>query len=153
MGNVRVEKASSEHIPLLIGGMSPLIKEEILKSVPGDTLESIMADSIAVSEEAWTYFVDDQIVCMFGVRTPNLLSNHGVPWLIPHLNVNKYKWVFLKSCRAGLLSMSDRYEHFGSMVIAKNKRAIKWLKWLGFTIYPAVNHKGTEFHPYVLSRK
>lgn len=153
MDKVRVEKASCEHIPLLIGGMSPLVKEELLKSDPGNSLEKIMADGIGVSKEAWTYFIDGHIICMFGVTSPNLLSNQGVPWLIPHVNVNKYKWVFLKSCRAGLLHIAEKYSSFGSMIYAKNKRAIKWLKWLGFTILPAVDYKGTKFHPYVLSRK
>jgi len=144
--------AGPEHIPSLVEGMSPLVKRELQKRYPGVFIEDVLAIAISRADEAYAGFVGDDLVCVIGVSSENVLSTVGHPWLIPHTNVNKHKWVFLKGSKPWIQHLLSKYESLENSVPASHKRAVRWLKWLGFTIEPAINKNGIMVHPYRIQR-
>lgn len=152
--NVTVVEASKEHIPALVAGMSPLVKTELQRRYPDMTLETIVERAFTMAAEAYVFIVNGDVVCAVGVNSPNVLSDTGLPWLIPHYkNVTKYKYQFLGGGKRWISYLSSKYAVLTNTVLSTNKRALKWLKWLGFSVGPIIVIDGIKFHPYMLERK
>lgn len=121
---------------------------------PSMTIEEILTQAIERSAEAFTAFVDGEIVCTAGVTTYSLTSTVARPWLIPHYeNMYKYKFEFLKANREWIKHLLTKYEALENLGTSANTRAVKWLKWLGFKTFPPITVNGHEYIPYRIERQ
>lgn len=146
---ITVETASSKHVPLLLSGLSVVASGEIKNLYPEVSISEVLERSISRAREADAFFVDGELVAIVGVTVPNLLSGEAFPWLIPHeVNADKYKFLFLDLSKRWVKEASKKYPVMQNMVTAKNIRALKWLKWLGFKFGPAVQIKGNWYRTY-----
>lgn len=111
-----------------------------------------LAFSVARSLEAKTGAVDGRPICIFGVGPITLLSDMGVPWLLSTDEMPRHALKFLKESKLCVRDWRKRYSVLANMVDCRNRIAIKWLKWLGFQIYPPVSYGPDKlpFHPFVL---
>lgn len=98
--------------------------------------------------EHWTGIHRGEVLCIFGVARASLLVPDGTPWLLGHKRLDRHARAFLRDCRPALLAMLQRYHHLSNWVDARNAGAIRWLRWLGFDLHPAVPHgaDGLPFH-------
>lgn len=149
--NVKTVVAGPEHIPSLVEGMSPFVKSELNRRHPHLSVEDVLSIAFQRADEAHVVYFGDDMICVMGVNG-SVLSTVGYPWIIPHVNVNKHKWMFLKGCRPWLKYLLSKYETLENSVDARNKKAVRWLKWLGFTVDPTVDLNGVEVHPYRIKR-
>lgn len=83
---------------------------------------------------AWAGFVDDEPVCLFGVRTTSLLGREGVPWMLGTDAVERYQVPFLRQCRPIVAGWRSEYDSLVNWVDERNTVAQRWLRWLGFTL-------------------
>lgn len=113
-----------------------------------------LAESLEFSRESWTGLHNGAVLCIFGVSGGSLLVPSGVPWLLGHRRLDRHARAFLRDCRPALAAMLGRYSHLANWVDARNTGAIRWLRWLGFDIHPAVPHgaDGLPFHYFEKTR-
>lgn len=116
-------------------------------SPPLEALES----SVRLSEPtAYVGLADGVVVCMFGVGPQTLSSDVGVPWMLgSDLLVKHYRAFARHSCDV-VYWMREKYPKLRNSVDARNILAVRWLKWLGFTIETAVPFGPDDvyFHPF-----
>lgn len=113
-----------------------------------------MVKGMRVSPDAWTWLVDGVPVCMFGVAPYSILGGGGCPWLIGTHEIDSHAWLFLRNSKDGILGLLAQWDHLHNWVDARNTKAIKWLKFLGFTIHPAEPYGpfGLPFHHFEMRR-
>jgi len=120
----------------------------------GVTVESAMHTGLQISTYTWAGLRDGKVICVFGVASPSVLSGEGVPWMIGSHDLDKCAKGFLPRSRVVLNHMLDLYPHLENYVDARNTRAIRWLRWLGFKIHDAQPYgkMGLPFHRFEMWR-
>lgn len=96
----------------------------------------------------------DLAIAVFGV-CPAWLPGHGIPWLLAAPELEEvHSRTFLRYCRRFLSRMLADYSVLANWVDARNTAAMRWLRWLGFTLQPAApfGPLGLPFHPFNLRR-
>lgn len=87
---------------------------------------------------------------MFGVAASSPLCRHGIPWFLGGPQIHANVPGFLRLSKAVVAKFLRHYPTLSNHVDARNSSAIRWLKWLGFTIRPAEPHGpfNLPFHPF-----
>lgn len=144
--NPVIKPAKVEDCALLAKTLRKADLEEIAHA-SGLPPETALRFSLAVSDYAYTVWLEDKIIFMFGV-------GDGVPWMMASDLLLQVKREFVKECRRAVDAMLQRYGHLENWVWAGNKVHIYWLQWLGFTILPAqpFGIDGEPFHRFYLTR-
>ena len=108
--------------------------------------------SLRRSTEAWAGTVDDEVACIFGVGPLSLLGGEGSPWLLGADLIERNAFAFARRNRAVVARWLRTYPVLRNYVDARNRQAIRWLGWLGFTLLPAVPFGVSRlpFHPFEL---
>jgi hypothetical protein len=127
--------ASAEHVALLAPRVREADRLELWAS-GRITPERALAIGVDASTSAWTGFVDDEVVCMFGVVPASLVGGIGVPWMIGSDAIVRHQRAFLRRCRGHLERMQVLYDTLVNFVDDRNVVAHRWLTWLGFHVEP-----------------
>ncbi len=80
---------------------------------------------------ARTWLVDGQPAAMGGISGERESASI---WLLTTDLVEQHRRRFLADSRRSLDAVKDDYELLFNFVDVRNRRTIRWLKWLGFTI-------------------
>ena len=106
------------------------------------------------SPECWTGSIDGEPVCMFGVAAQSILTGYGVPWMVGTSAIDRHSKAFLKGSKFVVEGMLHKWSHLENWVDARNVRAIRWLKYLGFTVHPPLPYGelGLPFHCFEMER-
>lgn len=112
---------------------------------------------LRTSAFAYTGLLDGVPVCVFGASPFSILSGIGVPWMVgtTHLDSHRAQRELLRHARPCLDAMSHSFPTLGNVVDARNTAAIRWIRWLGFTLgepMPMGPDK-LPFIPFLLERK
>lgn len=109
---------------------------------------------LEISPESWAWLWDGEPVCVFGVSAASVLVSSGAPWMVGTEEIDKHPFRFLRHGRDVIQHMLRQYEILENYVDARNRMAVKWLKWLGFTIHPPEPYGvfGMPFHKFTLKR-
>lgn len=149
MAKPSVIPATLEHAEAMAPNLRECDRQEIWaasRQLPRDSLRhAVMASSCA-----WTGMVDDDIACMFGVVPQSLMSGSGFVWMLGTPLVEKHAVMFLRRNRAKVAEMASQFPYLHNYVDARNETAIRWLRWLGFTIHDAEPYGalGLPFHHF-----
>lgn len=127
-----VVTASIGHVPLIAARVRPADAAEIW-SLYRQTPQECLVESFRISRLAWTGLIDGIPVCMFGVVQTDKIGRSGRPWMIGTDLLSRYEVVFLRRCREQVETMQMCFDSLENVVDARNVRAIKWLRWLGFS--------------------
>lgn len=131
----KVIKATLDHIKQI----SPFIREADKKEVfasSGLEIEKALEQSISVDGYHYAGFIDEKLICIFGIGR---IGNIGVPYLIGTDEIEKHKRVVAIHSKGFIDKYKREFDYMVNFVDARNKLAIKWLEWLGFTIHEAQN--------------
>lgn len=93
-----------------------------------------------MTEKMWAGEVDGQIVVLAGVSSSQERPDIGVPWMMSSPVMDEVAIPFLKENRWVVDEMKEEHLLLTNFVDARNVKAIRWLKWLGFRILPAETH-------------
>lgn len=133
MASVSIRPATPEDIIAIAARVRPADRDELRASV-NHSPEQAMGAGLRYSDAAMTGFIDGEPVCMWGVVRESLICNMGVPWMVATTLLDVHAPTFLRHCRGPVMELLDDYDMLINHVDARNRRAIAWLKWLGFDV-------------------
>jgi hypothetical protein len=146
----RIERgAKAVHVAYVANRMRAADKDEVLASSGLAPFQALM-QSVAVSDMLWTGFNTDAPICVFGVRTESFMEGIGIPWMLGTDEMSVCKRDIVLKSTVIVESMLTRYRRLHNYVDARNKASIRWLRWLGFTIYDPVPYGMSQlpFHKF-----
>lgn len=115
--------------------------------------EALHGSMIMSLEFAWTIAEGDEPLAMFGGVdcTDWFGPDVAAPWMLgtDALTTTHRRW-FLRNTQRLITIRDDRFRRYFNRVDARNTVHIRWLKWAGFIILPAVpwGPFGLPFHPF-----
>ena len=127
--------------------------DEVWASSNCTPLEALM-DSWKLSEFTTVLTVDGEACVMLGLVVRDMLSGHGIPWLLGTDNALKHKKKFFTESPEVINQMLNICPRLHNYVHSKNKLSKRWLKWIGFTICEPEPY-GCEqelFHKFYIER-
>lgn len=133
----------------LVANMRQQDRDE-LDAAGADDPEQAVVYSCAGSRFCWTARFDGKLACVFGVGTVSHLAGIGAPWLLGTDEIRRHQRAFIKHSRPYIEKMLKVYPELYNMVDARNSRAIRWLKRMGFSLAEAqpLGPKNMPFHPF-----
>ena len=78
---------------------------------------------------------DGEVLNMFGVAQATLLSSRGVPWMLATQRLERHARPFLRHSRRAVADMKAGSRELQNFVDARNRKAVLWLRWLGFILH------------------
>ncbi len=106
----------------------------------GLTKEEGLQRSLDCAVWAEAYLVDGEVAAIAGVSIGSLLGGEAIPWLVTGRPVERHKSAFLRLTRAGIARMLRRFPVLINHVHVEYTEALRWLRWLGFTIEAPAPH-------------
>lgn len=111
-------------------------KREVAAS-GGRSPQDALRFSVAASREAFTAFVDDEPVCIFGVSGGSLIGRSVSPWMLGSKKLEEYPITLARQSVDVVTTWQQEYKRMENFVDTRNWLSISWLNWLGFTICDA----------------
>jgi hypothetical protein len=136
--------------------LAPILREEDLKecrAIHTEDLTALKALEQAVKASVKTFAViGDQETCIaiFGVGEFNE-GVGGCPWMLSSDELfDNHSREFRKQCKGFAMELAKGYKWLMNYVATDNKKAIKWLTWLGFTVdfTRPVTFGNVSFNPF-----
>lgn len=148
---VEIVPAEASHVQAMAGRFRQADVDELWAS-SHSTPEECCLGGMAVSPLCWTAFFDGIPVAMFGVAPAVLLGGYGLPWMVGTVELDRHAYTIMRHCRGPLGRMLGAFGHLVNFVDARNTKAIRWLKRLGFQFGPAQPHgvEGLPFYRFVM---
>ena len=147
--NVLIRKARVSDAKILAPHLRKADKAEI-KALLGLSPEIVLEASIRDSAKTYSVTSLDgkEIYAIFGVATANATS--GMIWLLGSEAMFKAARVsFIRNSKFWVDKLMENYEILFNVVDCRNKKHIRWLKWIGFTFAEAPLGKfGVEKRPF-----
>ena len=105
-----------------------------VKAMLGENLDNALHITAQISFRAKAGYYEDALVAIWGIGSRTPLSREGNPWLLATTEMDRpeVRKAFLKHCREEFDALVDGYHYCWNYVHARNRTAIRWLKWLGF---------------------
>lgn len=100
---------------------------------PADALNASLRSSL------WALTaIDHEPVAMLGVSPQSMMESIGVPWMLGTERVYANGRALLTLSIPVFQAMADSFDRLENLVGADNGRAIRFLRWAGFTIGEAL---------------
>lgn len=96
--------------------------------------KAALRSALAASAYAFTGCVDDRAEALFGLSPVSMLEGHGHPWFLGTERARAGSREFLTIAPALLADLAKLYPRMDGWVAARNARAIRWLRRLGFVL-------------------
>lgn len=102
--------------------------------------------------DVFVALVDGVPLCAFGVVSYSTLTRFGAPWMVGTTALDAHAKGFIRHCKHDLSAFFGEWDKLFNLVDARNTKAIRWLKWLGFTVLPPMPYgaSGLPFHPFLM---
>lgn len=151
MGKYVWRTTIQDDIKPIADGMRQADRDEMDAIVDMATDEALYY-SISISTKTWTCLVDGHPCAMFGVAPCQWNPALGVVWMFGTPDVEKYPRDFFLCSQQALADMFEVNTTLINYVDCRNKKSIKWLKWLGALLDEArpYGRYGLPFHFFVL---
>lgn len=106
-----------------------------------------LVNSVVASREPMAALADGEVMALFGICE---CRDFAMPWLMGATGIERFHVPFLRRSRAWVQEAHRRYPLLMNWVDARNKASIRWLGWLGFTIYDPEPYglEGRPFHRF-----
>ena len=118
-----------------------LIEDGGIAAIPN--AQAIIEDCLQRSAEIWCGSVDDQVVCVFGLIAPSLLSTTAWMWLITTKVITQHKFLFVRYSRRWVEDALKRYPRLiGDVVCGEGADSTqRWLGLLGAKFLSPINNR------------
>lgn len=125
----------------------------LILSAEGPKIENdsmgILAFCQQMSVETWTGYVDDRLICCWGLIPPTILSNQAYLWMHSTPEVTKHSFLIVRHSQLVIEEMLQKYPRIVGDCRVGADHSIRWLKWLGASF----GESNGEFIPFVIGRK
>lgn len=109
--------------------LSGLISRTAYASMPDSEarLEQWMQDSTTI----WAGKIRGEVVCVWGVRAPTLLSEEAYLWLLTTDDLEIYKFLFIRHSQLAIKELLEQYRVIKGHYKSGDDKSRRWLEWLG----------------------
>jgi hypothetical protein len=133
---IRVREAVPDDAAMLLPFLRAPDRLEVERA-DGDVAIALRS-SIERSRLRVLFLNDDVPLCLMGIVEFNLLDpSMASPWLIGTEALDQNPKAFLRETRRWLTEIRHSYSLLVNWVDADYAKAIRWLEWLGFEVYPS----------------
>ncbi len=90
----------------------------------------------SLRQSAWAYTVleEDEPIAMFGIAPTQILSDMGYPWFMGTDRVFSHRKILIRYGRYYVRKMREDCPILRNTVDPENKKAVRFIKYLGFEI-------------------
>lgn len=93
----------------------------------------IMRVCLTMSEEIFLGRIDGDLVCIWGLAPPMLLSNQAYLWLWVSPKLEEHKFTFVRRSQMVVQEALKDWPIITGHCQIGDEKACKWLRWLGAT--------------------
>ena len=112
----------------------------------GYSPKQALREGIVASSLCLTALLDGRPEAMFGLVVRSALAGEGTPWMLGTEAIYDHPRAMLRWGPGFVATMLDSTPVLSNLVAVDNVRAIRFLRWLGFTIREdRMMFAGTEF--------
>lgn len=120
-----------------------------VKASHGDNIKEALQMTIDSSILCWVA-EDKEVFAIFGVAcAPEAGVGVGIPWFLATDHFDKHSRQFIRECRKYVRIMNGIFPLLVNYVDIRNRTAIRWLSWCGFTFTRRKNKYGVEQRPFL----
>lgn len=99
-------------------------------------ISAALYQSFVVSRDTtWAGYINGTPEVIFGAKPETILSGVARPWMMGTPVIEDHAMRFLRVSRRIADLWSQSFPYLENWVHADNEKAIRWLQWLGFTLY------------------
>lgn len=137
MSEYAIRLATDEDVEYIAANLRQQDKDEVLAAA-GLSPRLALKYTVNVSRDSYVGTVDGRPVALFGVSEGTALTPAAIPWLVGTPELEKHARRFARSSRENLRELVIRdHKLLENYVDARNTYAVRWLRWLGFTVHEA----------------
>lgn len=149
-----VRRPTSEDVEFIIAN----IRDEDVVEVAefgGDSIREILSSTPDLDKNAWVWEREGQVHAIFGVNPVEDLDKVGVIWMLATKTFDDHFMAFAAACKVVVDVMISGYDYTYNYVSVKNKKSIRWLRWLGFDVRnpEPIGMNGAQFHRFEMWNK
>jgi len=85
----------------------------------------------ALSAKSWVGYVDDTLICCWGLIPPTLLAQTAYLWLYTTPAVTAHWFPFVRHSQRWVERALAEYPTITGHCLADAERSIRWVRWLG----------------------
>lgn len=104
----------------------------------------------SLSAEVWSGYVDDRLICCWGLIPPTLLSNQAYLWMHSTPAIRDHQFILVRHSQRIIEKMLERYDRIIGDCRIGAVDSIRWLKWLGAE-FDGANDR--DYCSFVIRRK
>lgn len=135
MTTYEVIPTTVEHVIELAETMRQEDRDEVWASAHFTAWDGLVS-SIRYTDEPLTALADGVVLCIFGVGKRTLISRIGYPWMLSSNAVPQHLRTWARGSKVAFNYLTRNVDYMENYVDARYTSAVRWLKWLGFTVYP-----------------
>ncbi len=103
----------------------------------------------SMSSEVWVGYIDGEMVSLWGLIPPTLISQQAYLWMHATDKVQEHKFLFVRHSQLVVEQMLTRYETIVGHCIVGASNSIRWVRWLGGVF----GEPNGPFLPFHIERK
>lgn len=147
---VDVREVQEGDIEALVADLRPADAAEIEAVCGTCDMAAAVRKSLDASLLAWAAVADGRLMCLFGVVPLTMTSDVGVPWCLGTTVVDRQGRALTRLAPTYIARMLAAFPVLANGVDARNVKAVRWIRRMGFTVRPAVVMKpgGVPLHPF-----
>lgn len=108
---------------------------DLITFASGGSLSSKQLDIIewcqTMSGEVWTCWIDGDLVAIWGLIPPTLISRQAYLWMYSTDAVSQHKFLFVRHSQRVIERMLERYPTIVGHCLVGACDSIRWVRWLG----------------------
>lgn len=85
----------------------------------------------SLSAEVWSGYVNDKLICCWGLIPPTILSNQAYLWMHSTPAIRDHQFLLVRHSQRIIEQMLERYDRIIGDCRVGASDSIRWLKWLG----------------------
>jgi len=103
------------------------IADEVTFGIEAKTLNYLLM----MSTFMWACYVDDELLCMWGVVPPSLMSDRAYLWMYHTDLMKEHSFVLVRHSQLVIEEILKEYPVIVGSVVLGATKSMRWLKWLG----------------------
>lgn len=139
---IEVVPATARHVNRIAKGMAAIDAKEC--RTMGHSPKEALRLGLRQSTVAGTVMLDGQPIAMFGVVTSSLITGAGRVWLLMTDEARAQSKALVVLGRKITEALHNEFDILHNHVHADNRRAVRWLRFLGYEVGPVVEIRGEK---------
>jgi hypothetical protein len=132
---VSIIPATLDHVPIMLATCRER-ERAAYEEFTHNRAQEHLCQMIRNSAEAWTGFIDDDLVCLLIISRGSIIGDSVTVWLHTCVAADEHPLVFVRHSQKILAKLRERYHYIYGVVQADNEQSMRWLRWLGFQFDP-----------------